>query len=132
MGVCGGRASEGVDFPERELDVVFIAGVPFEEPSKVVEARLSYYVDKYGERGYVLAYIMPALRKVAQAIGRAFRRPQDRGVVILGDRRFKRLIKMLPSWIGPAREVDWEGRKVLLKEVAKHLDLLLEEPAGLE
>lgn len=132
LGVCGGRASEGVDFPEEELDVVFIAGVPFEEPNEVVQARLSYYVDKYGERGHLLAYVMPALRKVAQAIGRAFRGPQDRGVAILGDCRFRRLIKMLPGWLGPFREIDWKERGLLLKEIASHLSLRVEEPVGFE
>ncbi|MEM4700426.1 MAG: ATP-dependent DNA helicase [Candidatus Nezhaarchaeales archaeon] len=132
LGVCGGRASEGVDFPEEELDVVFIAGVPFEEPNEVVQARLSHYIDKYGEKGYLLAYVMPALRKVAQAVGRAFRRPQDKGVVILGDHRFKRLIKMLPSWLRPFKEVSWKERGLLLKEVASHLSLRIEEPIRLE
>ncbi|MCX8204552.1 MAG: ATP-dependent DNA helicase [Candidatus Nezhaarchaeota archaeon] len=126
LGVCGGRASEGVDFPEEELDIVFVAGVPFEEPNKIVEARLSYYIDKYGERGYDLAYVMPALRKVAQAIGRAFRKPQDKGVVILGDCRFKRLAKTLPRWLRPFKEVNWESRGLLLREIASYLGLSVE------
>ena len=130
LGVCGGRASEGVDFPGEELDVVFIAGVPFDEPSKVLEARLSYYADRYGERGYTLAYVMPALRKVAQAAGRAFRGPGDRGVVVLGDRRFKSLVKMLPRWLKPLEEVSWRSRGTLLKAIAEHLSLSLEELAG--
>jgi len=123
LGVCGGRASEGVDYPGEELDIVFIAGVPFEEPSKVVEAKLNYYVDRYGSKGRALAYVMPALRKVAQAAGRAFRGPGDRGVVVLGDRRFKKLSKMLPRWLKPSVEVDWEKRGLLLKSIAEHLGL---------
>ena len=128
LGVCGGRASEGVDFPGEELDVVFIAGVPFEEPSKVMEAKLSYYAEKYGEKGYLLAYVMPALRKVAQAAGRAFRGPGDRGVVVLGDRRFKSLLKLLPPWLKQAEVVRWRGRGDFLRKVANHLNLSLEGP----
>lgn len=127
LGVCGGRASEGVDFPGEELDVVFIAGVPFEEPSKVVEAKLSYYLDKFGDRGHVLAYVMPALRKVSQAAGRAFRGPGDRGVVVLGDHRFKRLLKMLPKWLRPSMEVSWEQRGLMLKAIAEHLSIGINE-----
>jgi DNA excision repair protein ERCC-2 len=126
LGVCGGRASEGVDFPGEELDLVFIAGVPFEEPTRVVEAKLSYYVEKHGRRGHLLAYVMPALRKVCQAAGRAFRGPGDRGVVVLGDRRFKGLARLLPAWLRQAEVVSWRDRGSFLRMVAEHLGLRLE------
>lgn len=131
LGVCGGRASEGVDYPGRQLDVVFVAGVPFEEPSALNEARLSHYIEKYGEeRGHMLAYVAPAVRKAVQAAGRAFRSPSEAGVVVLGDRRFKRLKKLLPSWLARFETIDWNGRASMLIKVAKTLDVELPWKVG--
>jgi len=123
LGVCGGRASEGVDFPGKELDVVFIAGIPFEEPSQLIEAKLSYYAEKHGEKGYVLAYIVPATRKVAQAVGRAFRGPGDTGIVVLGDKRFKNLMKFLPQWLGRFETIKWSTRSSMLIKAASMLGI---------
>jgi len=126
LGVCGGRASEGVDFPGRELDLVFIAGVPFDEPSPLIEAKISYYAERKGEEGFYLAYIAPAIRKVIQAAGRAFRGPEDVGVVVLGDKRFKKLTKFLPPWLSRAIDVEWRNRSLMLAETAKFLGVGLE------
>ncbi|MCX8205584.1 MAG: hypothetical protein N3H31_08045, partial [Candidatus Nezhaarchaeota archaeon] len=51
VGVCGGRASEGEDFPGREMDIVMLVGIPFQEPSIITEKKMEYYEKKFGEKG---------------------------------------------------------------------------------
>ncbi|RLE73786.1 MAG: hypothetical protein DRJ56_08630 [Thermoprotei archaeon] len=107
IGVCGGRGSEGVDF--NEAQAILILGAPFPEPDDpALQALYQYYADKFASDAEVReperlaelhAVVLPAARKVAQAVGRAFREPGKRALVILADQRFKRLKRLLPKWI---------------------------------
>ncbi|MEM1537847.1 MAG: ATP-dependent DNA helicase [Candidatus Nezhaarchaeales archaeon] len=123
LGVLGGRTAEGVDFPGL-IRIVFIVGVPFEEPSVRLEALIRYYRELYGDerRAKLTAYVMPAVRKVVQAAGRAFRSPEDRGIVVLGDKRFVTLKRLLPRWLKSFKQINYEERQklaVTIEEVLK-------------
>ena len=105
VGVCGGRASEGEDFPGEEMDIVLLVGIPFPEPSIRMQKRNEYYEKRFGENGSLYSYIIPAIWKAAQAAGRVIRGPEDRGAVVYLDERYKRYIKLLPEWLKPRKIV---------------------------
>lgn len=103
VGVCGGRASEGEDFPGREMDIVMLVGIPFQEPSIITEKKMEYYEKKFGEKGRLYGYILPAIWKSIQAAGRIIRGPDDKGVIVYLDRRYKRYVDLLPHWLKPEK-----------------------------
>ena len=101
LGVQGGRNSEGLDLPGDLLDTVVVVGVPYAKPTARVKASIDYYETKFPKRGKEYGYNIPAVRKSAQAAGRAFRSIDDRGAVVFLDHRFALppCVKLLPSWI---------------------------------
>ena len=113
LGVQGGRNSEGLDLPGELLDTVVVVGVPYARPTPRVRASIDYYENKFPKRGKEYGYTIPAVRKAAQAAGRAFRSVEDKGVVAFLDYRFASspCIGLLPSWIRKSSEIlpDLEG-----------------------
>jgi len=109
-GSAGGRFAEGVDFPGRELEGIFLVGVPFDRLTVRTKLVIDYHKRVYGaDKGWYYGYLVPALRKANQALGRMLRSETDRGVFVLGDERYseQRLVKLLPDWISSAmRSVD--------------------------
>jgi DNA excision repair protein ERCC-2 len=101
ISVQGGRVAEGEDFPEEKMDTVVIIGIPFEPPSLLVNEKINYLNKVFEGKGKLYGYIIPAIRKTIQAIGRAFRSPTDKGIVFLIDSRFCSNIIMenLPDWL---------------------------------
>jgi DNA excision repair protein ERCC-2 len=101
LGVQGGRNSEGLDLPGDLLDTVVVVGVPYAKPTARVRASVDYYETKFPKKGKEYGYDIPAVRKAAQAAGRAFRSLDDRGAVVFLDQRFSKppCIRLLPSWI---------------------------------
>lgn len=107
VSVIGGRVSEGLDFPDEELEVVVVVGLPYAKPSARGEALVRFYDRRFG-RGWEWAVKVPMLRKTLQAAGRLIRTPTDRGVVVLLDRRAALLRDALPGLLvtrDPAGEV---------------------------
>ena len=89
LGVQGGSLSEGTDYPDDLLKMVMVVGIPLAPPSLEVELLIAYYKKMFGQsKGYKYSYLFPALSRVLQAAGRCIRSEEDRGVVILMDRRF--------------------------------------------
>ncbi|MCK5547781.1 MAG: ATP-dependent DNA helicase, partial [Thermoplasmata archaeon] len=86
FGVFGGRLSEGIDFPDEELELVVIVGIPYSKPTAKQRALVTYY-DLTFKKGWEYAVRAPTLRKLHQAIGRLIRREDDRGLAIILDRR---------------------------------------------
>lgn len=101
LGVMGGRNSEGVDYPGKEMESVCIVGIPLARPTPRVEASIEYYTKKFGEKGKIYSYVVPAIYKAAQTAGRVIRSPDDRGLIVLIDKRYSWSYykSLLPQWI---------------------------------
>jgi len=101
LGVEGGRASEGTDYPGKEMETVVVVGVPYAHPSPRIKAQIQYYENQFPGHGREYGYIWPALRRASQAAGRPIRSLEDRGAIILMDYRFTTAycLRYLPSWI---------------------------------
>lgn len=82
--VMGGVFAESVDFDGGALGGVIVVGPGLPPPSTEREL----VSERFGDDGFTVAYLQPAMAKVVQAAGRAVRGPDDRGVVVLVDPRF--------------------------------------------
>ncbi len=107
MSVVGGRVSEGIDFPDRELEVAVVVGIPYPKPTARQRALQYYYDIKFG-RGWDYTVRAPAARRMLQGIGRLIRSERDRGVAVILDRRALQFAELLPNLVEserPAEEV---------------------------
>lgn len=87
LAVQGGSLSEGIDYYNNLLDGVIVVGLPLAPPSLESKSIINYY-ERVFHDGIYYGYILPAMNKVLQAMGRLIRSENDRGVVILIDDRF--------------------------------------------
>lgn len=99
LGVCGGRNSEGEDFPCDLMNAVIIVCVPYQSITKRLNAIIEYYNKIFQNQGWLLAYLYPAMQRANQAAGRPIRREEDKGAMIFLDFRFKRQLKWMSEWI---------------------------------
>ncbi|RLG50387.1 MAG: hypothetical protein DRN99_09840 [Thermoproteota archaeon] len=117
-----GKFSEGVDFPGRQLEGAFLVGIPFDRVTTRTRVYLQYYVSRYGRvRGVYYAYVVPALRRVAQAMGRVLRSSDDRALFILGDERYAKpsYFELLPEY---AKSTAEGASYTRIKRVAEEFD----------
>jgi len=84
--VTGGRISEGLDFPDKDLEVAILVGIPYPKPTARQEALRRYCDMRFGD-GWGHSSRIPATRKMRQSIGRLIRSEKDRGVAVILDRR---------------------------------------------
>ena len=113
-----GRFAEGADFPGKELEGIFLVGIPFDKISTRTRLYLEYYRSIYGkEKGTFYGYILPAVRRASQSLGRALRSKEDRAVFILGDVRYRRFINLLPDFVQKNYKIIDRKLEVLNKEV---------------
>lgn len=105
LGVCGGRNSEGEDFPGDYMNSVVIAGIPYHLLTPQANARIRYYNKAFCEQGWLFGYLYPAMQRANQAAGRPIRKENDRGAIIFLDSRFKSKIKWISDWIRKEIEV---------------------------
>ncbi|USS90668.1 ATP-dependent DNA helicase [Fructilactobacillus carniphilus] len=85
--LLGGIFSEGIDLVGDRLIGTAIVGVGL--PGLNSETNLIRdYFDQQNGQGFAFAYQLPGLNHVFQAAGRVIRSLQDRGVILLLDRRF--------------------------------------------
>jgi DNA excision repair protein ERCC-2 len=87
--VQGGSLAEGIDCPGDSLIGTVVVGPPLPTYDVGREAMRDYYQKTYG-RGQEYAYIYPAMARAVQAAGRVIRGPDDRGLILLLDKRFLR------------------------------------------
>jgi DNA excision repair protein ERCC-2 len=99
--VCGGKWSEGLDYRGEMLSGAMVIGLPLAPFNRVRRMVIDYFRHKFGQEGEFLCYTLPAINRALQALGRVLRTPQDRGVLVLAERRFveNRIKKALPGWI---------------------------------
>ncbi|MEM4700883.1 MAG: ATP-dependent DNA helicase, partial [Candidatus Bathyarchaeia archaeon] len=103
FGVARGKISEGVDMTmegKSLLSAVIIVGLPFPKKTELQEALYNYFKEKFGAKAMEYANNMPCLNALAQSAGRLLRSPEDKGIIVIMDRRaagrFKR--KLPREW----------------------------------
>lgn len=99
--VCGGKWSEGLDYRGDMLSGALVIGLPlapFNRPRRMI---IDYFRHKFGEEGEFICYTLPAINRAQQALGRVIRTPEDRGILVFGEKRFleSKVIRGLPEWI---------------------------------
>jgi DNA excision repair protein ERCC-2 len=107
FGVLGGIFAEGVDLPGRGLLSAVIVG-PALPPIGLERTLLRvWYEERYGA-GAFYAFVQPGMTRVVQAAGRVVRTPEDKGVLVLLDRRFllKDYARLFPEDWEPIRTRD--------------------------
>ncbi|MEM2604625.1 MAG: helicase C-terminal domain-containing protein [Candidatus Korarchaeum sp.] len=111
---AGGRFAEGADFPGEELEGIMLLGIPFDRLTTKTRLQIEYSERIYGRRrGRYLAYVVPALRRASQALGRAIRSEEDEASFLLADERFLRraYFSLLPDFVRwNVRVVRWDAR----------------------
>ena len=78
---------EGVDVPGESLSQVIIIKLPFAVPNDPVFAARSQALEKKGGNSFMQLSVPQAVIKFRQGFGRLVRRGDDRGVVVVLDRR---------------------------------------------
>jgi DNA excision repair protein ERCC-2 len=96
IGVAGGRLSEGIDYPDEELEAVVLVGIPYPRPT-AKRLAMREFVDRTTGHGYAYTVEAPAERTIRQAIGRMIRSEHDRGIAIVLDRRAPKFAQALPG-----------------------------------
>ncbi len=99
LGVCGGRNSEGEDYPGDFMNAVIIVGIPYHFQSPRIKAKIEYYNKVFNKQGWVFAYLYPAMQRANQASGRPIRKESDKGVIVFMDYRFKERIGWISDWV---------------------------------
>ena len=99
--VAGGKLAEGIDYRYRGrtlIRMVVIAGLPFPEYNIYLVKRQEYYERRFQDKNLAvfLTTIAPMIRRVLQASGRLIRSEEDKGVVIVLDKRFGRYSGYFP------------------------------------
>ncbi|NVK41307.1 MAG: ATP-dependent DNA helicase DinG [Oceanospirillaceae bacterium] len=79
--------AEGVDLPGGYLTEVIIAKLPFSVPDDPVDATMAEWIEQRGGNAFIDWSVPMASMRLTQAVGRLLRTEQDRGTVILLDRR---------------------------------------------
>ena len=99
--VCGGKWSEGLDYRGELLSGAMVIGLPLAPYNRVRQMTIESYKVKLGAEGEFISYTLPAMNRAQQAIGRVLRTPEDRGVLVFGEKRFldHRIRNGFPSWI---------------------------------
>ncbi|MEM2929113.1 MAG: helicase C-terminal domain-containing protein [Nitrososphaerota archaeon] len=113
-----GRYAEGADFPGKELEGIFLVGVPFDKLTIKTKLYIEYYQKIYGkEKGIFYAYVLPAIKKASQALGRALRSKEDYAFFILGDKRYINFIHYLPDFVQKNFKIIKSDPNDIIKEV---------------
>ncbi len=111
-----GRFAEGADFPGKELEAMLLIGIPFDRMTLKTQLYIDYYMDVHGEeKGWYYAYVIPAMQRACQAMGRALRSAEDKALFILADERYGETVysRLLPDYV-KTESVNFEeaGKKI--------------------
>lgn len=103
--------SEGIDYRGEALKGAIVVGLPLMAYTEIQKSVNDYYKNKYGNKnGMFIAYILPAMNRALQALGRVHRAADENGVLVLCDMRFASKNNMgirehLPAWIDSEMKV---------------------------
>ena len=117
VGVCGGRNSEGEDYPGDFMNSVVIAGFPYHLPTPRVEAKIEYYDKVFNKKGWDFAYLYPAIQRANQASGRPIRRLSDKGSLIFMDNRFKSKYQWISEWVKKELELVPDKKNAIIQRL---------------
>ena len=117
LGVCGGRNSEGEDYPGDFMNSVIIAGFPYHLPTPRVTAKIEYYDKVFNKQGWNFAYLYPAVQRANQASGRPIRKVVDKGAIVFMDSRFKDKYKWISEWIRKEVEIVPDKQNAIIQHL---------------
>jgi len=117
LGVCGGRNSEGEDYPGDYMNSVIIAGFPYHLPTPRVNAKVDYYNKVFNSQGWNFGYLYPAIQRANQASGRPIRKISDKGAIIFMDDRFLDKANWISDWIKKQIIIVPDQEKALTKQL---------------
>ncbi len=90
FGVARGKISEGVDMTldgRSMLSAVIIVGLPYPKKTEIQYALYKYFKEKFGEKAMEYTNNIPCLNALAQSAGRLQRSPEDKGIIVIMDKR---------------------------------------------
>ncbi len=96
LSVIGGRLSEGIDYPAKQMELLVIVGIPYPRPSAKQKA-LEIFYDRKFKKGWDYAVKAPTTRRLLQTLGRLIRDKKDRGVAVILDNRAKHFKSYIPD-----------------------------------
>jgi DNA excision repair protein ERCC-2 len=96
LSVVGGRLSEGMDYPAKQMEILIMVGIPYPAPSAKQRA-LEIFYDRKFNKGWDYAVKAPTTRRLLQTLGRLIRDEKDRGVAIILDRRANQFKEFIPD-----------------------------------
>jgi Rad3-related DNA helicase len=104
--ILGGSYTEGIDFKGDALHGVIIVGTGLPQMNSEQDA-IKQCFDRQKSNGFDMAYRFPGLQRVLQSAGRVVRSENDKGVIVLLDKRFlsQEYSDYLPS-IWPTKPFD--------------------------
>jgi len=117
LGVCGGRNSEGEDYPGDFMNAVVIAGFPYHLPTPRVNAKIEYYDKVFNKQGWNFGYLYPAIQRANQASGRPIRKISDKGAIIFMDSRFKQKYQWISDWVKSELEVVPDTKDAIIQNL---------------
>lgn len=117
--VCGGKWSEGLDYRGEMLSGALVLGLPLAPFNNVRRMTNDYFRNKFGREGDFISYTLPAINRALQALGRVLRTPDDRGLLVLAEKRFlePENKEALPKWMQDEMEIgSAEGFKKVISK----------------
>ncbi|MHA1342584.1 MAG: helicase C-terminal domain-containing protein [Promethearchaeota archaeon] len=117
LGVCGGRNSEGEDYPGNFMNSVIIAGFPYHLPTPRINAKIEYYDKVFNKQGWNFAYLYPAIQRANQASGRPIRKANDKGSLIFMDSRFKDKYQWISDWVRKELEIIPDKKNAIIQNL---------------
>lgn len=78
---------EGVDLPGEEMEILFIARLPFPVPTDPLAQAQAARLREEGWEPFAALFLPRAVLKLRQGVGRLVRTPQDRGAIVIADSR---------------------------------------------
>lgn len=87
--ILGSGSSEGIDVLGGRVKTAIVVGPALPEVNAVQDARMQALAHLPRPEAFRRVYLVPAMRKINQALGRLVRSPGHRARVLLHDRRFQ-------------------------------------------
>jgi Rad3-related DNA helicase len=121
--IMGGRFAEGIDYQGDALIGAIIVGVGLPQ-ANTEQQLIQQDFDLLQLDGFDYAFRFPGLIRVKQSAGRVIRSEQDRGVVILLDRRFQQAgyARYLPAHWSPVHCKDSDSLEQSLSAFWKDME----------